>query len=123
MFTHNITELCRLLRRNETTSEKVFWAALRGRKFANFKFRRQHPFVYQNIQGTKSFFIADFYCINARLIIELDGKIHEFQKEYDKNRDMILAQLGLTTIRIKNEELANNQQAVLDHIFIFLTRE
>jgi very-short-patch-repair endonuclease len=123
MQKYSITELCRLLRKNETQSEKLLWLELKGRRFAHFKFRRQHPFIYRNIQGKSSFFIADFYCPKAHLIIELDGKIHEFQKEYDQYRDFVLKQLGLTTIRITNEVLENDMQAVLDELFSFLTKE
>ena len=123
MLSNNITELCRLLRKNETPSEKRFWTVLRGRQFAYFKFRRQHPFIYKNVQGVNSFFIADFYCAKANLIIELDGKVHQFQKDYDQYRDSVLAQLGLTTIRITNEELDDELQVVLDKIFMLLTRQ
>ena len=93
------------------------------RLFAHFKFRRQHPIIYNNLQGLNSFFVADFYCSKAHLVIELDGKIHEFQKDYDQHRDYILAQLGLTTIRITNESLKTKQEKVLNEIFTFLTAD
>lgn len=103
-----ITELARDLRKNQTASEKLLWQNLRNRKLNGFKFNRQFPIVYgRNFDGTSLFFIADFYCHEKKLIIELDGKIHEFQKEYDKERDAILNDLGLRVIRIKNEELEN----------------
>ena len=54
--------------------------------------------------GVYNMIIADS---QEKLIVELDGKIHEFQKEYDKERDFILNQLGISVIRIKNEELEN----------------
>jgi very-short-patch-repair endonuclease len=50
----------------------------------------------------------------------MDGKIHEFQKEYDENRDMVLAGLGLRTIRILNEELKQNMKGVVQKILIVL---
>ncbi|MCC7332903.1 MAG: endonuclease domain-containing protein [Flavobacteriales bacterium] len=101
-----ITQLARDLRKNQTASENLLWQNLRNRKLNGFKFNRQFPIVYgRNFDGTSLFFIADFYCHEKKLIIELDGKIHEFQKEYDKERDTILNKLGLSVIRIKNEEL------------------
>ena len=111
-----ITELCRELRNNETASEERLWNILSGRTFSDYKFRRQHPFIYSTIQFKKSFFIADFYCASKKIIIELDGKIHDFQKDYDANRDAILGQLGLKTIRIKNEELDKDIAVVLKKI-------
>ncbi len=101
----SITELCRELRQQQTKEEDLLWRNMRNRWFLGFKFRRQHPFIYEQIQGKAKFFIADFYCAEKNLIIEIDGKYHEFQKEYDTNRYAILASLGLTTVRIKNEEL------------------
>ena len=52
-----------------------------------------------------NYFIADFYCAEKKLIIELDGKIHDEQKEYDENRDRILKEMKLKVIRFKNHEL------------------
>jgi len=53
------------------------------------------------------FFIADIYCGQKKLVIEVDGEYHEGQNEYDKNRDLVIEKLGLTVLRIKNEELQN----------------
>jgi len=116
MLFKRITDLCRELRKNETAHEKILWTALRNRNFFSTKFRRQHPFVYQSYQGKKNFFIADFYCAEKQFIIELDGRVHDFQKEYDANRDAVLAQLGLKTIRITNDELEKDLKSVLEKI-------
>ena len=105
MFETSIIELCRKLRQNQTPSELRLWKRLKAKQFAGYKFRRQHPIIYHSQQGVRNFFIPDFYCAENKLIVELDGKIHEFQKDYDNNRDVVLAQLGLKTIRILNEEL------------------
>src|SRR3989338_972149 len=111
-----ITQLARDLRKNQTPAESLLWKNLRNRKLQELKFNRQFPVVYgRNFDGTSLFFIADFYCHEKKLIIELDGKIHDFQKEYDKEREHILNQLGLKVIRFKNEEL-ENIIAVLDKI-------
>jgi molybdenum cofactor cytidylyltransferase len=103
--TNEITRLARELRRKQTREEALLWESLRNRKFKNLKFLRQHPIVYDKHRGGFRFFIADFYCAELRLVIEVDGPIHEFQQHYDKNRDAILRDLRMRVIRIKNEEL------------------
>ncbi len=101
-----IKELARALRKNLTPEEDLLWQNLRNRKLDGLKFLRQHPFIYgSDHRGKPLFFIADFYCAEKKLIIELDGKIHDFQKDYDKSRDSILQELGLKVLRFKNEEL------------------
>jgi leucyl-tRNA synthetase len=97
----------RQLRREMTKAEKLIWYKLRNRQFLNLKFLRQHPFVYQVIDNTPRYFIADFYCAEKKLIIEVDGKIHDFQIDDDQHREDILKDLGLKIIRIKNEETEN----------------
>ncbi len=111
-----ITDLCRELRKNETPSEKLLWTELRNQNFYGYKFRRQHPFTYQTVQHKPSFFIADFYCSEKNLIIELDGRVHDFQKHYDAHRDAVLAELGLKTLRFTNDDLAQNMDTVLKRI-------
>jgi very-short-patch-repair endonuclease len=120
MFESNVTALCRQLRQNQTPAELRLWAELRNRHLAAYKFRRQHPIIYMSVQGRKSFFIPDFYCSKKKLIIELDGKIHEFQKDYDANGDLVLSQLGLRTLRILNEELEQNPNKVIEKIIAAL---
>ena len=83
-------------RKVATKAEEVMWQALRGKKVNGLKFRRQHPI---------STFIADFYCAEKKVIIELDGEIHETQKEYDENRDSILQEMGIKVTRFKNGEV------------------
>ena len=120
MFEPSIIALCRKLRENQTPSEIRLWKALRHRRFVGYKFRRQHPIIYESIQRERKFFIPDFYCAEENLVIELDGKIHDFQKDYDENRDEVLATLGLRTLRIKNEELEQGMQTALDKIWTVL---
>lgn len=100
-----IVERCRELRQRETPAEKALWDALRNRKFLGLKILRQHPFIYADDGPGDSFFVADFYCVEKKLIIELDGPIHDLQKDYDRNRDQILNSLGLQVLRLKNSEL------------------
>lgn len=99
-----IKSTVRQLRRNQTGSEEIFWGFVRNRQFHGRKFFRQHPiqFFYN---GEKRFFVADFYCAKLKLVIEIDGKIHEQQKEYDEMRTFIINQLGIRVIRITNEEV------------------
>jgi len=97
----------RNLRNSMTPGEKVLWHYLRKKKFSGYIFRRQHPI---------SKFIVDFYCHKARLVIEVDGKIHDNpeNKEYDQNRTTELENLGLRVIRFKNEDVLNKINKVFE---------
>jgi leucyl-tRNA synthetase len=114
-----ITEIARELRRNPTPSEKLLWKYLRKRQIRGYKFLRQKPFVHEQLQNKRYFFIADFYCAELNLVIEVDGKIHDFQKEYDYQRDLVLRGLDLNVLRIKNEELVD-MDSVLERILEFI---
>jgi very-short-patch-repair endonuclease len=103
---HEIKEKVRQLRKEQTLSEQVLWEKLRNRKLDGFKFLRQYPVIYEYNRNEYFYFVVDFYCHEKRLVIEPDGKIHEFQKEKDHRRDLILKELSLKTIRIKNEQLS-----------------
>ena len=100
-----ITLLGRDLRKNQTPSEKILWNILRRKNFSGYKFLRQHPIYYRINKNWVEFFIADFYCARLKLIIEVDGKIHENTEDYDSERDLKLLNKGLYVVRIKNEEL------------------
>ena len=102
----------RELRKNMTPAEKLLWANLRRRNIGGLKFLRQHPVIYQVYRNKPLYFIADFYCAKKKLVIEVDGKIHDFQKEDDQNRNEIMEGLGLHVLRIKNEELENVEQVL-----------
>ncbi len=94
----------RELRKNQTESEGIFWEVVRNRKLFGKKFLRQHP-VQLKFMGKKRFFVGDFYCAEKKIIIEIDGKIHENQVEYDNLRDHLIKEMGIRVIRIKNEDL------------------
>jgi len=111
----NIIHLARHLRKNQTRAERILWQELRDRRFEGLKFLRQHPFIHGARDGRLLFFIADFYCAQKSLVIELDGNIHDFQKEYDYQRDLLLKMKGLEILRIKNEEL-KDMEAVKEKI-------
>jgi very-short-patch-repair endonuclease len=100
-----VKKRARELRRKATPSEVLLWQELRNRKLCGYKFLRQHPIVY-NLNGSGlKYFVADFYCDIKKAVIELDGPIHESNKEYDQFRDAEMVNLGLHILRIKNEEL------------------
>jgi len=90
----------RELRREMTPAEKVLWEELRGSKLG-VRFRRQ-----QVIQG----FIVDFYCHKAALVIEVDGDIHDLQKEEDERREKVLSEMGLRIVRFKNDEVMRDAE-------------
>jgi very-short-patch-repair endonuclease len=101
---YEVHERAKKLRREMTPAEKILWKELRGNKLNGFHFRRQ-----QIIHG----YFPDFYCHQHELIVELDGGIHELQKEYDAEREAYLIALGFRIIRFKNEEIFKDLQRVL----------
>ncbi len=101
----SITKLARELRKNPTDSERFLWEHLRKRRLGGYRFVRQKPFLYERQRNHNTFYIADFYCAQKETVIEMDGKIHDYQKQYDYDRDLVLKELGLSTLRIRNGEL------------------
>jgi very-short-patch-repair endonuclease len=104
---HKIKKIARELRRNQTAAERTLWPYISDRKLDGRKFLRQHAIIFESKNNDHAFFIPDFYCSSERLIIELDGPIHDYQKERDNWRDGILESMGYRVLRIKNEELVN----------------
>ncbi|MFH0918826.1 MAG: endonuclease domain-containing protein [Fibrobacterota bacterium] len=98
----------RQLRRRQTGSEFLFWESVRKKRFMGLKFLRQHPIPFQE-NGITRFFIADFYCAERKLVVELDGSVHDLKKDYDGLRDGILNTLGYQTLRLSNHELSNKE--------------
>src|SRR5690606_24391935 len=98
--------IARDLRQRETSAEDLLWECLRARRLNGLKFRRQHP-----VEGTN--FVADFLCYDARLIVEVDGAIHEQQKEHDAERQAALESTGFTVLRFSNETVGNQTDDVL----------
>ena len=95
----------RKLRQEMTGAEQLLWLNLRNRKMLGLKFLRQHPIIYQVSQNRPYYFIADFYCAEKNMVLEVDGLIHELQKDEDAHREDILKSLSLNILRIKNEEV------------------
>jgi len=102
-----MTEIAREFRKEPTKSEAILWQALRGKKLDGIKFRRQQPV------GP---FVVDFYNSVYRLVIEIDGSIHDSQFEADKNRQNILEELGLNILRINAESVEKDVSSVLEII-------
>jgi very-short-patch-repair endonuclease len=97
------------LRKNLTPAERALWQRLRGRKLHGLKFLRQHPI------GP---FIADFCCRDRRLIVEVDGEVHEKEQQgaYDVSRDTYLRNQDYVVLRIPNEQILRNIDSVLKQI-------
>lgn len=101
--------IVRDLRRNQTEAERVLWELVRDRRLAGLKFRRQVP-----LNG----FVVDFFCLSARVAIELDGSGHDDpdQAIKDRQRTEVLNADGITVIRFRNEEVLTNTARVLNHL-------
>jgi len=114
-MTELITKTIRFLRRNATPAEEKFWQIVRQRKIDGIRFYRQHPIEFE-MNGCKRFFIADFYCKQRKLIVEIDGGIHERQQEYDIYRTFIIEQLGMRVVRFTNDEVRFEIKNVVDRL-------
>ncbi|OSZ70753.1 hypothetical protein CAP39_07270 [Sphingomonas sp. IBVSS1] len=95
------------LRRDQTDAEKRLWSVLRGGRMLGWKFRRQ---VW--IAG----YIADFICLEARLIVEADGGQHVDAHAYDERRDAALAKEGFHVLRFWNHQILAETRTVVDTI-------
>ncbi len=105
----NLTNKARSLRKNQTDVEQLVWKHLRNRQFYNYKFRRQFPIEP---------YIADFVCLDLKLIIELDGGQHASQIDYDNQRSLFLEQRGFKVIRFWNNDVIENTVGVLEAIHL-----
>ncbi|MDJ0567924.1 MAG: DUF559 domain-containing protein [Pleurocapsa sp. MO_192.B19] len=107
--TPKIEQAARRLRKNMTPAEKQLWEALRNKQLDGLKFRRQHPV------GN---FILDFYCPACKLVIEVDGKIHDrpSQINRDNARTAKLMEYGYTVLRFRNEQVMKDLPQVLAEI-------
>lgn len=99
--------LAKQMRKAPTPAENFLWQRLRGKRFAEHKFRRQHTFDR---------FIVDFYCHEAQLVIEVDGLIHDYTQEQDALRTEFLESQGLRVLRFSNADVMTKIQGVLERI-------
>jgi very-short-patch-repair endonuclease len=97
-------ELAAELRNEHTASEDMLWQELRNRQLGGRKFRRQNPI---------GAFVVDFYCSEERLVVEVDRKIHETQRDADMLRQEIIESLGVRFIRVTAEQVEQDLPAVL----------
>ena len=112
MYLHakpNLFRMADRMRKNPTKAEKILWKNLKKFRSEGYVFTRQYPI---------DFYIADFYCHKLKLIIEVDGEIHENEQteEYDESRTGELERFGIKIIRFTNNEVINNQEFVIKEI-------
>jgi leucyl-tRNA synthetase len=88
---------------------------LRNRKLGGLKFTRQRPLFVSDGRGLR-YYIADFYCHEKRLVVELDGPIHDRTRERDRDRDELICQLNLRVMRVNNAEIENDIEKVLKRL-------
>jgi type I restriction enzyme M protein len=100
----------RYLGKNPTKWERLLWRHLRNRKFAGYKFRRQHP-----VGG----YVLDFFCPEVKLAIELDGSGHNYQTGHarDQEREEFLALQGIEVLRFWNHQVREELDGVLRAIY------
>jgi len=99
----------RKLRASQTSAEARFWQALRGRRLAHWKFRRQHPIDR---------YVVDFVTIEGKLIVEVDGVTHAAERELarDAERTRVLEAFGFHVVRVSNTDVYENLPGVLEMI-------
>src|SRR5271169_935804 len=100
-------EFATMLRKQPTKAEDILWRSLRGSRFHGAKFRRQVPFDR---------FVVDFYCHAAKLVVELDGKQHEWFADYDASRTEVMESRGVRVLRFTNAEVCDDLDSVLGRI-------
>jgi very-short-patch-repair endonuclease len=105
----NIFEKAHELRRNMTLAERIMWDELKNRRTFKVRFRRQHPI---------DIFIADFYCHEIKLAIEIDGEVHlkEEVMKYDDGRTHDIEKFGITILRFTNDDVINRRAKVITEI-------
>ena len=106
-ITGELAESARAHRKAPTVAEERLWQAIRRRQVEGARFRRQHPL------GT---FILDFCCPELRLVIEVDGPIHDTQPERDSNRTGLLEAYGYRVIRFQNDQVMDRLNEVVAEI-------
>jgi very-short-patch-repair endonuclease len=103
--------IAREMRGLPTEAEDLLWQRLRRHHLHGYKFRRQHSIER---------FIVDFYCAKARLVVEVDGPIHQYQGEQDLIRQEYLESHDLKVLRFSNDAVLNKVDEVVKHILTFL---
>jgi very-short-patch-repair endonuclease len=106
---HRFVARARQLRASQTSAEAKLWQALRNRSLSRWKFRRQWPIDQ---------YIVDFVCLDAKLVIEVDGATHSTESELaaDAHRTRVLERCGFHVLRILNVDVYRNLPGVLETI-------
>jgi very-short-patch-repair endonuclease len=108
-----VLRFARDLRKNPTDPERVLWNRLRRRQLAGFKFRRQH---------SVGPYICDFACVEASIVVELDGSQHVERSDYDFRRDAFLRSRGFRILRFWNKDVLSHTEAILETVYEALQR-
>lgn len=108
-------ELRRTLRRTMPQAEAILWSRLRRNQLAGFKFRRQYSVER---------YVLDFYCVQVKLAIELDGDSHGSNdaQQYDAERQAVIEAYGIRFLRFWNNDVFTNIEGVLEAIYETATR-
>jgi very-short-patch-repair endonuclease len=111
-YPHYIIDFAKQLRQESTFAESLLWEHLKNRRFHGLKFKRQ-PRIGK--------YIADFYCHELCLVVEVEGGIHENadQMEYDQIRFQEFDARDLNVLRIHNDDVVHNIESVLQKILSF----
>ncbi len=102
-----VVKIAQKLRKNMTATEEILWSKLYNKNLDELRFRKQHPIDR---------YIVDFYCHEKRLIIEIDGEIHDFRREYDINKDQYLKARNYNILRFNNDDVIHSLSYVLNRI-------
>ena len=105
----SVFEKARWLRKNETNAEKILWQGLGNKKLLNLRFKRQHPI---------SNFVADFYCHQMKLVIEIDELYHSKENQiiHDAHRNLLMGELGISVLRFTEHEITHELSEVVERI-------
>lgn len=118
-----IKEAARDLRKNMTPAEKKLWEYIR-RDISGFRFLRQKPlYVFTEDLGQDRFIIPDFYCYEKKLVLEIDGNIHDICDVYnlDREKEKLLSAQGIEVMRITNKEILTDIEKVMQKIITKLS--
>ena len=118
-----IRELSRKMRVHPTKAEKFFWQKVRNRRLHGLKFLRQHIIAYPFDATFTKFYIADFYCGQLKLIIEIDGQIHKETQENDLIRTEHMESKGFCVLRFTNDQVLHNWPHISKSIEMLLSEQ
>ena len=112
-YNPKLKEKAKKLRKAGNLSEVIFWNQVKNNNFMDLDFHRQ------KIIGN---YIVDFYCSELNFVIEIDGESHNFKADYDSSRENYLQNLGLNIIHIKDMEIKQNLDSVMEYLKEYCTK-